>query len=138
MKRFKHFFRYIRLLKEHKETLLNSRIENNPSGIKYDWVYRLYTVLNLPPNDQQNIKRYGVYYIDNMVKNHVAKMNNFLLKLGILEYVRLDTDNIIQIDEFNVKIVLKFKYLNIKGLFRFLFIWLPITLLVVLLLFIIL
>lgn len=138
MKRFKHLFRYIRLLKEHKETLLNSRIENNPSGIKYDWVYRLYTVLNLPTNDQINIKKYGIYYIDNMVKNHVAKMNNFLLKLGILEYVRLDTDNIIQIDEFNVKIVLKFKYLNIKGLFRFLFIWLPITLLVILLLFVIL
>ena len=118
MKRIKYLFRYIKLLKQHKNTLLDFRIENNPSGIKYDWLYRLYTVLNLPVDDQENIKRYGVYYIDNMVKNHIAKMNEFLFSLGLLEYVRIDTKNVIQIDEFNVKIVLRFKWLNLKVIFR--------------------
>jgi len=134
MKRIKYLFRYIKLLKQHKNTLLNSRINNNSNGIKYDWVYRLYTVLNLPVDDQENIKRYGIYYIDNMVKNHIAKMNEFLFSLGLLEYVRIDTQNVIQIDEFNVKIVLRFKWLNLKGLFRFVLFGIPIIILLVLLL----
>lgn len=134
MKKIRYFFRYITLLKKHRETLQNARIENNPSGIRYDWLYRLYTVLNLPPDDQENIKRYGIYYVDNMVKNHIAKMNEFLLQLGILEYVQIDTKRIIQIDDFNVKIVLKFKWLNVKGLF----ISIPIILIVVILLLVIL
>ncbi len=129
MKRFIYFIRYVKLLKKHKENLLNSRVENNPSGIRYDWLYRLYTVLNLPPNDRENIKRYGVYYIDNMVKNHISRMNEFLLKLGILEYVRIDTKSIVQIDDFNVKIVLRFKWLNVKVIF----ILLPIILLTLIL-----
>jgi len=138
MKRFKYLFRYIKLLKQHRETLLNSKIEKNPSGIKFDWVYRLYTVLNLPVDDKENIKRYGIYYIDNMVKNHIAKMNKFLLSLGLLEYVRIDTKNVIQIDDFNVKIVLRFKWLNLRNLFRFLLFGLPIIVLLIILLFVIL
>jgi len=138
MKRLRYLFRYIKLLKQHKETLLNSKIEKNPSGIKFDWVYRLYTVLNLPNDDQENIKRYGVYYIDNMVKNHIAKMNEFLFSLGLLEYVRIDTKNVVQIDEFNVKIVLRFKWLNLKVLFRFFMIVIPIISILSILLIIIL
>lgn len=119
MKRFLYLLRYIKLLKKNKDSLLQSKINNNPSGIRYDWLYRLYTVLNLPLNDELNIKKYGYYYIDNMVKNHIAKMNDFFLKLGLLEYIRLDTKNIIQIDDYNVKIVLRFKYLNLKNLIIF-------------------
>jgi len=121
MKRFIHLIRYIRLLKRNKKVLSDSRINKNPNplGVQYDWIYRLYTVLNLPFEDQENANKYGVYYIDNMVREHVAKINNFLFELGILEYVELDTDNIIQIDEFNIKIVLKFKYMNTKTLAKF-------------------
>ena len=99
-----------------KKALTNSRINKNlnPLGIKYDWIYRLYTVLNLPFEDSENIDKYGYYYVDNMVKGHVAAMNDFLFEIGILEYVELDTENIKQIDDYNYRIVLKFKYLNLK------------------------
>ena len=138
MKRIRYLFRYIRLLKRHKQTLLDSRINNNSSGIRYDWLYRLYTVLNLPPDDEENIKRYGYYYVDNMVKNHIARMNEFLLELGILEFVRIDTDNVIQLDDFNVKIVLRFRWLNLKGLFRTFLFGIPIIILIGILLLVIL
>jgi hypothetical protein len=122
MKRFLYLIRYIKLLNKNKKTLSDSRINNNPNplGIQFDWIFRLYTVLNLPFDDKENMDKYGYYYIDNMVKNHVSEINNFLFELGILEYVELDTDNIIQIDDNNIRIVLKFKYLNIKLLARIL------------------
>lgn len=128
MKRFLHLFRYIRLLKKNKKVLAESRINDNPNpkGIQYDWIYRLYTVLNLPFEDQENIDKYGYYYMDNMVQNHVVGINKFLFELGILEYVTLDIDNIQQIDDFNVRIVLKFKYLNLKFWARFFIIFMPI------------
>jgi len=130
MKRIKYLYRYIKLLKENKEILLESRINNNPSGVRYDWLYRLYTVVNLPQEDEQNVKRYGWQYVDEMVKNHIVKMNEFLLYLGILEYVNIDEESVIQIDDFNVKIVLKFKWLNLKSLYKFLIFGIPILLII--------
>ena len=122
MRRFLHLIRYIKLLKKNKKVLADSRINNNPNphGIQFDWIYRLYTVLNLPFEDKKNVDKYGYYYIDEMVKSHVREINNFLFSLGILEYVTLDVDNIQQIDENNVRIVLKFKYLNLKNWAKFL------------------
>jgi hypothetical protein len=127
MKRFLHLIRYIRLLKKNKKVLQDSRINKNPNplGIQYDWIYRLYTVLNLPFEDKENMDKYGYYYMDTMVQNHVVEINKFLFNLGLLEYVKLDIDNIEQIDDFNVRIVLRFKYLNLKILARFLVIFLP-------------
>ena len=55
-----------------------------------------------------------------MVKNHISQIQNFLFELGILEYVVLDVENIQQIDDYNVRIVLKFKYINLKGWAKFL------------------
>lgn len=121
MKRFLYLIRYFKLLKKNKKFLADSRINNNinPYGIQYDWIGRLYTVLNLPLDDKENMDKYGYYYVDNMVRNHVIEINNFLFELGMLEYVELDTDNIQQIDDLNIRIVLKFKYLNLKFLARF-------------------
>jgi hypothetical protein len=129
VKRFIHLIRYIRLLKKNKKILSDSRINKNPNplGIQFDWIYRLYTVLNLPFEDRKNVDKYGYYYIDEMVKEHIVAMNSFLFELGLLEYVTLDTDNIQQIDDFNVRIVLKFKYLNIKTLARIVVIFIPLA-----------
>ena len=122
MRKFLHLIKYINLLKKNKKILSDSRINNNPNplGIQYDWIFRLYTVLNLPFEDKENMDKYGYYYIDNMVRSHVIEMNNFLLELGILEYVILDTENIQQLDEFNIRIVLKFKFLNLRFWAKFL------------------
>lgn len=116
MKSFLHLFRYIKLLKANKQVLADSRIDENPNplGIQYDWIYRLYTVLNLKFEDQENVDKYGYYYVDNMVRKHITEINNYLFELGILEYVQLDTKNIQQLDQYNIRIVLKFKYLNLK------------------------
>ena len=128
MRRFLHLIRYIRLLKKNKKVLADSRINNNPNplGIQFDWIYRLYTVLNLPFEDKENIDKYGYYYVDNMVRAHVSEISSFLLELGILEYVTLDTSNIQQIDQYNIRIVLKFKYLDLKFWVRFLIVSIPI------------
>ena len=144
MRRFLHLFRYIKLLKKNKKVLSDSRINNNPNplGIQYDWIYRLYTVLNLPFEDKDDEERYGFQnkknelYIDNMVRTHIIQMNNFLFELGILEYVDLDIKNIKQIDDNNIRIVLKFKYINVKFLARLIVIGIPILFIIGILYFI--
>lgn len=125
MKKILHLIRYIKLLKKNKSILTNSRINGNPNplGIQFDWIYRLYTVLNLPIAEEESkddIKKYGYYYVDEMVKIHISEIQNFLFELGILEYVVLDIDSIQQIDDYNIRIVLKFKYINLKGWAKFL------------------
>ena len=128
MKRFFHLIKYIKLLKKNKNVLADSKINDNPNplGIQYDWIYRLYTVLNLPLEDKEFVEKFGfqdnknVYYVENKVKLHIIEINKFLFELGILEYVELDPKNIKQLDEYNVRIVLKFKYLNLKFLARLL------------------
>jgi len=129
MKRIRYLFRYIKLLKQNKEILLNTRVNDNPSGIRYDWLYRLYTVVNLPQEDEQNVKRYGWKYVDEMVKSHIVKINEFLFGLGILEYVEVDTKSIVQLDETNVKIVLRFKWINLKLMVRLIVYGIPTLLL---------
>jgi hypothetical protein len=125
MKKILYLIRYIKLLKKNKSILTNSRINGNPNplGIQFDWIYRLYTVLNLPIAEEESkddIKKYGYYYVDEMVKTHISEIQNFLFELGILEYVVLDIDSIQQIDDYNIMIVLKFKYINLKGWAKFL------------------
>lgn len=125
MKRILYLIRYIKLVKKNRKLLSESKINNNPNplGIQYDWIYRLYTVLNLPFEDKDNVDKYGYYYIDNMVKNHIIAMNEYLFELGLLEYVELDNSNIVKIDDNNIRIVLKFKYLNLGfwSIFIFMF-----------------
>lgn len=130
MKKFLHLRRYIKLLKTNKQVLADSRINKNPNplGIQYDWIYRLYTVLNLPFEDDENVDKYGYYYVDNMVRTHITEINNFLFEMGLLEYVKLDTENIQQLDDHNVRIVLIFKYMNLKFWLKFLIV---LTLLVI-------
>ena len=132
MKRFLHLYRYRKLLKKNKKILQESRVNDNPNplGIQYDWILRLYTVLNLPFEDKENMDKYGYYYVDNMVRDHVAKMNDFLFELGLLEYVSLDRDMIEQLDNNNVRIVLKFKYLDLKFWLKFVLISIPLLILI--------
>ena len=74
--------------------------------------------------------------MDNAIKTHIIQINNFLFELGILEYIELDINNIQQIDDNNIRIALKFKYLNTKFLARFIIISIPILLITGLLYFI--
>jgi hypothetical protein len=112
MKKIFHLFKYISLLKKNKKILADSRINNNPNplGIQYDWIFRLYTVFNLPFFNDSDMNKYGY----NFVNNNIVEINNFLFELGILEYVTLDSKNIKQIDKYNIRIVLKFKYMDLK------------------------
>ena len=120
MKRLYHLYKYIRLLKNNKKILADSRINNNPNplGIQYDWIGRLYTVINLPFFDEKDMDKYAYNYINNTI----TEINNFLFNLGILEYVKLDTKNIKQIDKFNIRIVLRFRYMDLKKWIIFLMI----------------
>jgi len=112
MKKLYHLYKYIRLLKNNKKILADSRINNNPNplGIQYDWIGRLYTVINLPFFDEKDMDKYAYNYINNTI----VEINNFLFNLGILEYVKLDTKNIKQIDKYNIRIVLRFRYMDLK------------------------
>jgi hypothetical protein len=112
MKKLYHLYKYIKLLKNNKKILADSRINQNPNplGIQYDWIYRLYTVINLPFFEDNDMDKYAY----NHINDTIVEINNFLFNLGILEYVKLDTKNIKQIDKYNIRIVLRFRYIDLK------------------------
>ena len=103
-KKLKLLSYYKKILKENKNEL--STIYN----IKIDNVYRCYTVLNFPPEIQENIKKLGYNYLDGEVKKYLANLDSFFLKKGLLELIGIDS--IDRISEYNVRVILRFSLLD--------------------------
>jgi hypothetical protein len=122
---------YKRLLKENREIL------NREFNLRIDNIYRCYTVLNFPQEEQGIIQTYGLDYIDGEVRKYVNKVHDFFRELGLFEAVGLS--EITQLDNFNVLIVIRYKYFDTKKLERIKY-WtlgLGITILIALLFFLI-
>jgi hypothetical protein len=113
--KWKYFKLYKKLLKNNKDTLF---LKYN---IKVDNIYRCYTVINFPPHEQENLRQYGYQYIDNHVRKYLRDIEEFFSHLGLFEMVGVS--ELKQLDDYNVLIILEFKFLNSKnyGIFKRLF-----------------
>lgn len=81
-----------------------------------DSIYRIYTVLNFPPQTITNIQKYGYVYMDNETKKFISQLNIQLKRFGLLELVGLSKAD--QIGEHNILIVVEYKMLNIRKIYR--------------------
>ena len=116
IKEFKLLFDYIRTVKKHTKDIKQHFIENSNNftyqitDIEYDNVYRIYTVLNFPPNTKENIQIYGYRYMDNETKKFITEFNSQLKKYGLFELVGLSKAD--QISETSIHIVVEFSLLK--------------------------
>lgn len=88
--------------------------------MRFDWIYRGYTVLNFPPDIMTNINKYGYDFLDSEVRKYILDLNAFNKQLGLLEIVGLDRAD--QITPNNVLIVIRYRFLNTRKIANFIMI----------------
>ena len=104
--KWKHFRTYKKLIKKNKDILFQKY------NVKIDNINRCYTILNFPPDEQENIRQYGYYYIDNKVRDYLREIQEFFSALGLFEMIGVS--ELVQLDDFNVLLIIEFKHLNSK------------------------
>lgn len=113
-KKYKLLKFYVDTIKKHigdiREHFLTTNNTYQIIDIKYDKAYRVYTVLNFPPNTAENIQKYGYRYLDNETRKFLADLNNQFQKYGLLELIGLSKAD--QLSETSVHIVVEFKLLK--------------------------
>lgn len=127
MKNIRGFFRYLKIIKQNKEILWKE------FKLRKDYIGRLYTVINITKEIEDNIKKYGISYIDIEIKKYVKNLDLFTLKVGLSELISISHSEIL--DKFNILLILEYRFLNVKKIVtRLLWSLVIITLLTILLL----
>jgi predicted DNA-binding transcriptional regulator AlpA len=123
-KKYKNLFTYIKTIRKNREVYLKRY------NMRFDWIYRGYTVLQFPPDVMINVNKYGYDYLDSEVRKYIKDLNVFNRQLGLLEFVGLDRAD--QITPNNVLIVIRYRFLNTRKIANYiiLLIFLIISLLV--------
>lgn len=103
-KSYKLYKFYKKVIRKNQEELLRN------FNIRIDDVNRLYTVINLPPQIDTYGPKDGPRMTAALLKTWLAKLDNFLIKIGIKELTRVET--IQEIDETNYLLVIRFKLFN--------------------------
>ena len=113
---------YCKTLKKNLKNLQKHFVENSQNkpykiiDIKLDHAYRLYTVINFKPKTQEEMRKYGYYYMDKEVKSFIKDINDELAKIGLYEFVGLSRAD--QISEFSVFIVIEYKFMKTTKFFK--------------------
>jgi hypothetical protein len=105
---------YIQILKKNREML---KIQH---GISIDWVWRMYKTYIIPPDELDNVRDYGIKYVNQLVQKEMIKIDNTFIKIGLSEYVGLM--EAVDLSEREIGLAFRFKYLNTAKIFNR-FIW---------------
>jgi len=103
-KKLRWFFFYRKIIHQNKLLLLKNH------GIRIDWVNRMYKTYTLTDDDIQEIKSYGVKYLDNLLDKDRAKIEETLLDLKIHQFVGLM--EVEPLNERQIGIAFRFKHFD--------------------------
>ena len=124
IKKFKLLFTYIKIILNNKSVL------NESYKIRYDYIFRLYTIINIPTDlipeaydlKKSNIDKLSQSYVSDFMVN----ISSLLNKIGLIElYVVYDLK---KVDKYSYLVVIGFKFLKLEKLFRNLLILITILL----------
>lgn len=120
-KKIKLFIEYNKFLKENKTLLLTK------FNLKIDWIGRVYTVLNIP--EDENLERYGSdvsvnkhkFEFENKlshsyIQKYIKMLDNFLIKNDLKELVGIYDIN--KIDDRNYLLIFGFSLFNSEKIYR--------------------
>ena len=121
-KKYKLMFSYMKTIKEVLPKI-NEYFKINEqmypfsfTELKLDNIYRIYTVVNFPPNTVKTTQTYGHLYLDNETNKFLKVLNNELKKYGLFELIGLVKAD--RIGENNVLIIIEYRLLNIGKIYR--------------------
>jgi hypothetical protein len=103
-KKLRWFFFYRKTIHKNKQLLLRNH------GIRIDWVNRMYKTYTLTDDDIQEIKSFGVKYLDTLLEKDRAKIEETLLSLKIHQFVGLM--EVEPLNERQIGIAFRFKYFD--------------------------
>ncbi len=107
------YYKYCKIIKSKKDTLLKEY------NIHIDWIGRMYTVLHATDEEY----KYGQHLVNKNITNYTDKLGDYILRLGILDQVKLDIkpielEDIKQKEIYNYLIIVEYKLINPKTLFK--------------------
>jgi hypothetical protein len=100
-KRIKLYRHYRRLLRNNEEIISSPKF-----NLRVDYVGRLYTVVNLPPD----VKTYGTEIAQRYINEYVTEVDKMFQSIGVSEYVGIL--DIQQETEMDYVIVFGFKFID--------------------------
>jgi hypothetical protein len=115
----------MKMIKKHLPEIEKTIISKNNikaytiKSLKIDYMYRLYTIVNLKPENIKNSELYGYSYFDNEIKKFIKDLNIELGKIGLTELIGLS--NVEKKTPTSVLVVVEFKFLDIGRFFKRLF-----------------
>lgn len=124
IKKFKLLFTYIKIILNNKSVL------NESYKIRYDYIFRLYTIINIPTDlipDAYDLKKSDIDKLSqSYVSDFMVNISSLLNKIGLIElYVVYDLK---KVDKYSYLVVIGFKFLKLEKLFRNLLILITILL----------
>lgn len=114
IKKFRLLFTYIKII------LNNKNILNESYKIRYDYIFRLYTVINIPIDlipDAYDLKKSDIDKLSqSYVSDFMVNISSLLNKIGLIElYIVYDLK---KVDKYSYLVVIGFKFLKLEKLFR--------------------
>lgn len=119
-KKLKLFFIYKKVIRDNLSAI-NKKFATNTDNysirkIKMDWLGSIYTIINFNQDSMENRSKYGYFYNDNEIKKFINNLDNELMKLNLAELYALS--NVEQIAKDKVLLVIEFKLLNMKKIYK--------------------
>jgi len=104
LKKLRWFLFYRKTIRQNKLLLLREH------GLRIDWVNRMYKTYTLTDDDLQEIKSFGIKYLDNLLEKDRAKIEETLLSLKIHQFVGLM--EVEPLNEKQIGIAFRFKHFD--------------------------
>lgn len=114
IKKFRLLFTYIKIILSNKSVL------NESYKIRYDYIFRLYTVINIPIDlipEAYDLKKSDIDKLSqSYVSDFMVNISSLLNKIGLIElYVVYDLK---KVDKYSYLVVIGFKFLRLEKIFR--------------------
>ena len=112
-KNIRNYIKYRRIVDKNRSAL------KEKFKIKVDDVYRLYTTVGLDEEQQYLFTRYdySTYQIeeklDTEVRQYINTLSRYLMDTGLIEFITVNSDSLVRVDQINVDLIIDFKMINI-------------------------
>lgn len=108
--RLSNFYKYTRIVKVLQAELLER------FDVRIDWIWRMWTVVNVPPEKMRNVINHGYPHLEDEVKRRIHDLGIYFIEKGLAEFVRPNLP--VPLSEFSALVVVESRHVNSRRLFN--------------------